>query len=167
MNPGDLIFIDVSTDFSGSFLVSPGADLLVTLFVFHRLLGNPGRVLVQQLPQSLGKGFDVRLGLLQLVRVQIHVLHTHRGGQNVHVPVQDVPPVGGDGGGAGLVAQRLGGIVVILFNHQLVQPQTHRHKRQQPHHQHHQQNPPVLSTVQPQAVILWLCSSHTGLLQTN
>ena len=160
MNAGNALFIDVIPDDSGGFLVNAGADLLVAPLDVHRLLLDPGGILSQDFPQRPGNFGNIRLGLLQLVRVEVHILHADGGRQNVHVPVEDVPPVGGHRRRAGLVAQSEGGIVIVIRHHQAVQPKPHRQEGQRPQQRGYQHDAPVLTAVQPQAVKFPLLPPH-------
>ena len=126
MDTGYIILIDVVADQRGGLFVHPGTDLLIALLQIHRLLGDPRRIFSQDLSQHPGDLRNVRFGLLQFMRIQIYVFHTDRCGQHVHVPVVDIPTVCCDRCCAGLVPQRQVRIVIIIPNHQVVQPQSHR-----------------------------------------
>ena len=166
MDAGNVLLLDIVPDFRGSLLIHPGTDLLIALLDIPGLFFNPSRVLVQNLPQGLGQGRNIGFGLLQLMGVQVDVFHADRGGQNVHVPVQNVPPVGRYRCGSGLVSQSKARVIFVLVNHQCIQPPGHRYKGQNSQHQHHQQDSLVLTAVQAQPVVF--LPTHTRpLLKTN
>ena len=160
MNAGNALFIDVIPDFPGGLLVNAGADLLVATFDVRRLFLDPGGVFPQNFSQRPGNFRNIRPGLLQLVGVKVHILHADGGRQNVHVPVEDVPPVGGHRRRAGLVAQSEGGIIIVVRHHQAVQPQPHRQEGQRPQQRGYQHDTPVLAAVQPQTVKFPLLPPH-------
>ena len=154
MDAGNVLRIDVVPDLRGGFLVNRTPHLLIAFPGIRRLLGNPRRVFFQNIPQRPGNLVDIRLGLLQFVRIQIYILHRLRGCQQFHVAVKNVPPLGHHGGGAGLVPQSKVRVIVVVPDHQAVQPRPHRHKCRQTQQQCRQHHPPVLARIQPQAVIL-------------
>ena len=160
MNAGNALFIDVIPDCSGSLLVNAGADLLVATFDVRRLFLDPCGVFPQNFSQRPGNFGNVRLGLLQLMGVKVHILHADGGRQNIHIPVEDVPPVGGHRRRAGLVAQSEGGIIIVVRHHQAVQPQPNRQEGQRPQQRGYQHDAPVLAAVQPQTVKFPLLPPH-------
>ena len=160
MDAGYVVFIDKGPDLSGCLFLHPGADLFIAAFEVLRLFLDPGGVLLQDLPQFPGDHRDVRFGLFQFMGIQVYIFHADGGGQNVHIPVQDVPPVAADGSAAALVPQGLPGIIVIIPDHQAVQPPQHRQKQCNTQHQHHQADPSVLAGVPAQAVVFLPVSPH-------
>ena len=160
MDAGNVVLIDVSPDFPRRFRVDPGTHLLIALSGVRRLPGDPLGVFFQNGAQSLGNIVDVRFGLLQLMGVQVHIFHGDGSGKHIHVPIKNISPPGADGGGAGLVSQGKPCVVVVIPDHQAVQPQPHRHKGRNSQHQRRQQHPPVLPGADAQAVIAFLPLPH-------
>ena len=86
--------------------------------------------------------------------VKIHILHGDGGSQHIHVPVEDVSPVSGHRRAPGLIVQRLGGIIIKIMYHQLIQPQADGHKGGDSQHQCRRQHPPMLTGADAQTVKL-------------
>ena len=86
--------------------------------------------------------------------VKIYIFHGDGGRQHIHVPVEDVPPVSGHRRAPGLIVQRLGGIIIKVTHHQLIQPQADGHKGGDSQHQCRRQHPPVLTGADAQTVKL-------------
>ena len=121
LEAGDIVFIDIASDFSGSLAVNAGTDLLITLSGILCLFLDPCWILPQNFTQRRCDRRDILLRLTQLMGVQVHIFHADGGCQNIHIPVVDIAPLGTHCGGAGLISQSFSRVVVILRHHELVQ----------------------------------------------
>ena len=130
MDTGNALCVDIATDQGRSFFIDAGGDLLIAHFCIGCLLGNPGRIQVQNLCQLGGDCRNIRFGLLQLVGIQVHILHALAAGQNIHIPVVNKSTVCCHLGGAGLIPQRQAGIIIIVPDHQIKKLRRHRNKCQ-------------------------------------
>ena len=162
MDARNALFVNEAADPSGSFLIDSRCYLLIADPVIQRLLPDPLRVLPQNFPQLPGDLSDIRLGLLQLPGVEIYILHRHIRCQQVHIPVVDIPPAGSDRGCPGLIAQGQSGIVIIIDDHQVVQPTDHQQHPADPQDSHDQHQPDMLGAVQAHSFVglLFGLSSH-------
>ena len=158
MNAGDMLLIDIVPDSGSGFLTDGGTHLLIPFSGIRCLLRNPFRLFFQNFSKGLGNLTDISLRLLQLMGVQIDIFHRNRSRQNIHIPVEDISPVGCDGCCAGLIAQGKIRIVIIIPNHQSVQPQRNRDECKHSQQQRHQHHPGMLPGIQTQAIILLLHS---------
>ena len=149
-----VIFIDEAAHPCRRFFVDAAAHLLVALASVRGLSGNPRRVFSQDFAQLVSYFFDILSRLFQLVGIQIHILHADGGCKYIHVAVIDVAALGGDGGGAGLVAQRLSGIVIVFDHHESVKLRRNGHKGKNSQHRHDQHDSVVLSGIRPQTAVL-------------
>ena len=154
MDTGDAVLPDVGPDDRRGFLRDAASHLLVAPAQIRGLGLDPVRVLVQHPAQELGDGRNIRFGLLQLVGVQVDILPVFGKSQDFQIPVIDGSPVGGDGGGTGLVPQRQVGIVIVLCYHQAVQPDQHGYKGKDAQENPGQHHAPVLAAVHPQSAEL-------------
>ena len=162
MDARNALFVNEAADPSGSFLIDSRCYLLIADPVIQRLLPDPLRVLPQNFPQLPGDLSDIRLGLLQLPGVEIYILHRHIRCQQVHIPVVDIAPAGSDRGCPGLIAQGQSGIVIIIDDHQVVQPPEHQQHTADSQDSHDQHQPDMLGAVQAHSFVglLFGLSSH-------
>ena len=146
-----VVFIHKCPDLRRTFLIDAGSDLLVTLLQICSLLPNPRRILFEDFSQHIGNTVNILLRLFQFVRIQINVLHTGRGCQNIHIPVVDIAPLGRDCRGSGLIAQCLRRIIVVLNYHELIKLRHNRQKRQNSQHHRHPHDTLMLAGICPES----------------
>ena len=132
VDAGNSILIDIRADFPSGVLVHAPTDLHVAAAGLPRLLCDPGGLPVQHGGQVFRNFLYIRPGLLQLPGVQVNMFHADGSGQQVHIAVIDLPPPGRDGSGAGLVPKRQSCVVIVVFDHQVIQPPGHRPEGQYP-----------------------------------
>ena len=161
MDAGNVLFLNVVPDLRGGVLRDTAAHLFIAAAEILSLLQNPPGIPFQQRAKKGGNPRQVRLGLLQLMGVQIDILHALRRRQNIHVPIVHIAPVGGRRRGTGLIVQGLGGVIVIIHHHQPVQSCRHSQKAQHAKHQRRQSDPPVLGTVHTYPAINWFSQGDT------
>ena len=93
VDSGDLLPGYVGPDFIGNLSLNASRHLLIPEAGIPALLQNPLGVLFQEPSQKVGKLWKVRPGLLQLVGIQVDILHANGGSQNIHIPVIHRPPL--------------------------------------------------------------------------
>ena len=156
----DLIFIDKDSDLIRNGRLHLGFQPLVPLPQISGLLGNPFRIPLQDFSQGTADQRNIRFGLFQFLGIQIHRFHSLRYRQYIHIPVQDLTPVGTDSGGTALVAQGKVTVIGMISNHQRIQLQHDRHKCQDAQDESCQGNSSPMAAVSPDSGIRILMFCH-------
>ena len=128
VNPNDIVFHNEIPDLRRDLVRLLGGQHFIAHVDICGLLPNPRRVQVQDPAQRLRHQIQVHLVVMQLLRIQKYIFHAGGHGHNVHVPVVNIAPGGGDGGGSGLVVQRFFRILVVAEYHQIGEHSHHRQK---------------------------------------
>ena len=124
MHADDLILRNDLADLVADLLRLAALDDLVAQARISGLLLDPARIQIEHGRELLCQRRDVDLVLRQLQRVEENILHTRRGRQHIAVAVIDRAARGGDARAAGLVADGLCLIIIVVDEHEL-----HEHAR--------------------------------------
>ena len=122
VDANDAVFHNEVPDFGGHFVWLLGGQHFVAHGDIRRLLPDPGRV------QALGHQVQIHFVIVKLLGIQKYVFHAGGYRHDIHVPVINIAPGGGDGGGTGLIVQRFFRIFVVAEDHQIGEHPHHRQK---------------------------------------